>query len=161
MQLGFIFILIVSIFIAIFAIQNGNPVPVDLFLARYEMPLAVVMMACLIIGAVLVLILGTFRQVKKISESKELKNKIKVSDSEKVQFENNIKTMETEIKALKENNNVLSSKVSELESKNNEQSQTIVKLTEEIKENNIKLEAEIVEGAGSGLYNEKSEANSE
>lgn len=161
MQLGFIFVLIVSIFIAIFAIQNGNPVPVDLFLARYEMPLAVVMMVCLILGAVIVLILGTFRQVKKISESKDLKNKIKVFESEKTQFENNIKTMETEIQTLKENNNKLTSQVSELQVKNNEQMNTIAKLASDVKTNNITLETEIAEGASLRLDNEKSEAHSE
>jgi len=50
MQIGFIIILIIAIFVAIFAIQNGTPVPVDLFFARYEMPLAVIMMICLILG---------------------------------------------------------------------------------------------------------------
>nr|WP_300091752.1 LapA family protein [Sedimentibacter sp.] len=50
MQIGFILILVIAIFVAIFSIQNGTPVPVDLFLARYEMPLALVMMACIIIG---------------------------------------------------------------------------------------------------------------
>lgn len=161
MQLGFIFVLIVSIFIAIFAIQNGNPVPVDLFLARYEMPLAVVMMVCLILGAIIVLILGTFRQVKKISESKDLKNKIKVFENEKLQFENNIKTMEKEIQTLKENNNVLTSQVSQLQEKNNEQMNTIAKLAGEVKVNNIAFETEITEGAGLKLDNEKIEARSE
>ena len=56
MQIGFIIILIIAIFVAIFAIQNGTPVPVDLFFARYEMPLAVIMMICLILGAVIILI---------------------------------------------------------------------------------------------------------
>ena len=88
MQIGFIVILVIAIFVAIFAIQNGTPVPVDLFLARYEMPLALVMMACIIIGAVIVLILGTSRQFKKRAENKEIKNKIKTFENEKIQSEN-------------------------------------------------------------------------
>ncbi len=96
MQIGFIVILIMAIFVAIFAIQNGTPVPIDLFFARYEMPLAVIMMICLILGAIMVLILGTTRQFKKRSEQKELKNKIKTIEGEKTQIETNIKTLETE-----------------------------------------------------------------
>ncbi len=96
MQIGFIVILIIAIFVAIFAIQNGTPVPIDLFFARYEMPLAVIMMICLILGAVMVLILGTTRQFKKRSENKEIKNKIKTIEGEKAQMETNIQALETE-----------------------------------------------------------------
>lgn len=126
MQLGFIIILIIAIFVAIFAIQNGAPVPLDLFLARYEVPLAVVMMACLILGAIVVLLLGTVRNVKRRSETKELKNKLKTLENDKVLFESNAKAMETEILNLKENNNVLSLKVKELETKQKEQSEIIL-----------------------------------
>lgn len=38
MQIGFIVILIIAIFVAIFAIQNGTPVPVDLFLQDMKCP---------------------------------------------------------------------------------------------------------------------------
>lgn len=167
MQLGFIFVLIASIFIAIFAIQNGNTVPVDLFLATYDVPLAVVIIACLILGAVIVLILGTFRKVKKMSETKDLKNKIKVLESEKVQFENINKAMEAEIAELKANNSGHNSRISDLQTKTNEQSETILRLTRELeelkesKDNNSLLTAEIHEGAGLEVSNEKSEAHIE
>ena len=72
MQIGFIVILIMAIFVTIFAIQNGDFVAVDLFFARYQMPLAVIMLICLVLGAVMILILGTTRQFKKRSEHKEL-----------------------------------------------------------------------------------------
>lgn len=156
MQIGFIVILVIAIFVAIFAIQNGTPVPVDLFLARYEMPLALVMMACLIIGAVIVLILGTSRQFKKRSESKEIKNKIKTFETDKIQAENSIKAMETEIQTLKDNNAALIAKVTELEEKNKLKEDTVVQLTKEL--DSLKIETKIDEGAGSNLYNEKSEA---
>ena len=117
MQIGFIVILIIAIFVAIFAIQNGTPVPVDLFFARYEMPLAVIMMACLILGAVIILILGTTRQFKKRSEQKELKNKIKAFETEKAQSEINIKAIESEKQNLTNTNAELSTKVAQLNDK--------------------------------------------
>lgn len=150
MQIGFIVILIIAIFVAIFAIQNGTPVPVDLFFARYQMPLAVVMMICLILGAIIVLILGTTRQFKKRSE---YKSKIKSVESEKSQFENNLKAIEAEkTKAVSDLKTMVEEKakvVAELKSmeeekenyknKNLDLSAKIAKLEEEIK---IKAEAE-------------------
>ncbi len=161
MQLGFILVLIISIIVAIFAIQNGALVVVDLFFFQLKTPLAVVMMVCLIIGAIIVLALGAFRQVKKVSESKELKNKIKVFENEKIQFENSIKTMETEIQDLKNNNDLLTSNVTALQEKNNEQAEKIANLSEELKDkdNESAIHKVVVEGAGSELNDEESKAN--
>lgn len=156
MQIGFIVILVIAIFVAIFAIQNGTPVPVDLFLARYEMPLALVMMACIIIGAVIVLILGTSRQFKKRAENKEIKNKIKTFENDKIQSENSIKAMETEIQSLKDNNAALITKVTELEEKLKLKEDTVVLLKREIDE--LKTETNINEGADLNSNDEKSEA---
>ena len=132
MQIGFIVILIIAIFVAIFAIQNGAPVDVDLFFATFRTPLAVVMMTCIIIGAIIVLVLGTTRQFKKRSESKEIKSKLKTLENDKVLADNNIKAMEAEIQSLKENNNSLSLKNSELEEKNKLQTQENEKLRVEL-----------------------------
>ena len=138
MQIGFIVILIIAIFVAIFAIQNGTPVPVDLFFARYEMPLAVIMMACLILGAVIILILGTTRQFKKRSEQKELKNKIKAFETEKAQSEINIKAIESEKQNLTNTNAELSTKVTELSTK-------VAQLNDKIKLQEKELTAKVQE----------------
>ncbi|MGD9569287.1 MAG: lipopolysaccharide assembly LapA domain-containing protein [Sedimentibacter sp.] len=167
MQIGFIVILIIAIFVAIFAIQNGAPVDVDLFFATFRTPLAVVMMSCIIIGAIIVLILGTTRQFKKRSESKEMKNKVKTLENDKVLADNNIKAMETEIQSLKDNNSVLTAKISELEGKNKLQTETIGKLNNELdslkkEANTAVVESKIKEeGVETNSYNEKSEAQSE
>ncbi|HBD64588.1 MAG TPA: hypothetical protein DC038_09160 [Clostridiales bacterium] len=171
MQVGFIVILIIAIFVAIFAIQNGAPVDVDLFFATFRTPLAVVMMTCLIIGAVLVLILGTTRQFKKRSESKEIKNKLKTLEGDKTFADERIKAIETEMQTLKDGNSSLTTKVFELEEKNKSQaetietqSETIAKLNGELnvlKSQEIAAETNINEGIGTEIYNEKSEAEIE
>ena len=117
MQVSFIVILIIAIFVAIFAIQNGAPVDVDLFFATFRTPLAVVIMTCIVIGAVIVLILGATRQFKKRSESKDMKSKLKTLENDKVLTGNNIKSMETEINSLKDSNNSLTEKISQLDRK--------------------------------------------
>lgn len=167
MQIGFIVILIIAIFVAIFAIQNGAPVDVDLFFATFRTPLAVVMMSCIIIGAIIVLILGTTRQFKKRSESKEMKNKLKTLENDKTLADNNIKAMETEIQSLKDSNSSLNTKISELEEKNKLKTEEIDKLKNELDSLKAEANAAIVEsdikdeGIKTTDYDEKSEAQSE
>ena len=167
MQIGFIVILIIAIFVAIFAIQNGAPVDVDLFFATFRTPLAVVMMTCIIIGAIIVLILGTTRQFKKRSESKEMKNKLKTLENDKLLADNNINAMETEIQSLKDSNSSLNTKISELEEKNKLKTETIEKLKNELDSFKTEVNAAIVEsnikeeGIKTTECDEKSEAQSE
>lgn len=166
MQIGFIVILIIAIFVAIFAIQNGAPVDVDLFFATFRTPLAVVMMTCIIIGAIIVLVLGTTRQFKKRSESKEMKNKLKTFENDKVLADNNIKAMETEIQSLKNNNSSLNAKISELEEKNKLQTETIEKLNYELDSlksasNAAVAQSNIKDESIKTADDEKSEAQSE
>lgn len=165
MQIGFIVILIMAIFVTIFAIQNGTPVNVDLFFVTFETYLAVVIITCIIIGAVLVLILGTTRQFKKRSESKEIRNKLKTLEGDKLLADNNIKSMETEIQTLKDGNSSLSAKISELEEKNKVQAETIENLNHELEP--LRAQKALTEsntaneGAGTEIHDEKSEVQSE
>lgn len=181
MQIGFIVILIIAIFVAIFAIQNGTPVPIDLFFARYEMPLAVIMMICLILGAVMVLILGTTRQFKKRSEHKELKNKIKALEGEKAQIETNIQTLkaentesaakietfEAEKQALQSENTDFIEKVTQLEDKIRIQEEELTAKDQEIERlkiqniDEIQEDVEITDEGAIEIDNENSEAESQ
>ena len=179
MQIGFIAILIIAIFVAIFAIQNGTPVPMDLFFARYEMPLAVIMMICLILGAVMVLILGTTRQFKKRSEYKELKNRIKTLEGEKAQIETNIKTLEKEKadftakvdalekerQALQDENTGFIEKVTKLEDKIKFQEEELTGKNQEIEmlkiQNIDKFRVEIADEGTIQIDNENSETESQ
>ena len=167
MQLGFIVILIIAIFVAIFAIQNGTPVPVDLFFARYEMPLAVIMMICLILGAVVVLILGTTRQFKKRSEQKELAHKVKTFETEKAQHDISIKALESEKQNLMKANEELGAKITGFESKIKMQEELLadrVRELEAIKAQNIKANeniTEIIDEGAAETENENSEVENQ
>lgn len=167
MQIGFIVILIIAIFVAIFAIQNGTPVPVDLFFARYEMPLAVIMMACLILGAVIILILGTTRQFKKRSEQKELKNKLKAFETEKAQSEINIKAIESEKQNLTNTNAELSTKVAQLNDKIKLQEKELTAKVQELEtlktqtSSEIENVTEIIDEGVAQISDENSEVESQ
>ena len=180
MQIGFIVVLIIAIFVAIFSIQNGDIVSLDLFLTKVDLPLAVIIMVCVIIGAVLVLILGTTRQFKKRSESKELKNKIKTLENDKAIVDKTASDLEQEVQTLTEKNNEFSLKVSELEENIKTQKETIEILNNEVRALNkevvtlsnelesskaasdIVLDSETInESVGTELNDEKSEVESE
>lgn len=164
MQIGFIVILVIAIFVAIFAIQNGTPVPIDLFFARYEMPLAVIMMVCLILGAVIILVLGTTRQFKKRSEQKELKNKIKTFETEKAQNDINIKALETEKQNLKNTNEQLSAKITELNDKMKQKEEALIEKNRELeilKTQTYENVTETIDEGDAQIVNENSEVKSQ
>ncbi|WP_313340796.1 lipopolysaccharide assembly protein LapA domain-containing protein [Sedimentibacter sp.] len=159
MQIGFIVVLIIAIFVAIFSIQNGDIVSLDLFLARVDMPLAVIIMVCIIIGAVLVLALGTTRQFKKRSESKEMKNKLKTLEGDKMLADKTVKDLQQEIQGITEKNNELLLKISELEENSKIQKETIESLNNELE---LKNDSNTInESVGTELSDEKSEVESE
>lgn len=144
MQFGFILMLLLACFIVIFGIQNGTPVAIDLFVARYQMPLAVIMMICLILGALMILLLGAYKQFKKGSEIKGYKNQVKLLEEDKIQLDNNIKAMETQIINLKETNISLAKQISEFENKkedNSENGENSIKNADEIKLESIGIES--------------------
>lgn len=163
MQVGFIVTLIIAIFVAIFAIQNGDLVTLDLFLVRLQVPLAVVIMVCIILGAVIVMLLGTTRQFKKRSETKEMKNKLKTLENDKTLVDNNFKTLETEVNSLKDTNSSLTSKIAELEELKTTQINTIDMLNKELDSlKSAMIESNITnEGVELSINNENSEAQSE
>jgi uncharacterized integral membrane protein len=88
MQVSFILLLIVSIFIAIFAIQNGETVSIDLFFLKTEMSQALVILASVGLGALVAVVLSTFGKVKRLREIKSLNKRVKVLEDE----QNRLKT---------------------------------------------------------------------
>jgi uncharacterized integral membrane protein len=82
MQINFILLLIVSILISIFAIQNGDTVSIDLFFFKQEMSQALVILASVGLGALTAVILSAFGKIKRLRTIKSLNKKIKLLESE-------------------------------------------------------------------------------
>lgn len=74
MQLKFIFILILSVIVALFAIQNSAAVPVNFMMYHLEISQALIILISAIIGAIIAFSLGLMKQ---FSVSKSLKGKDK------------------------------------------------------------------------------------
>ncbi|HAE43441.1 MAG TPA: hypothetical protein DCG34_11095, partial [Clostridiales bacterium] len=111
MQLNFILLLIVSIFIAIFAIQNGETVSIDLFFMKREMSQALVILASVGLGALVTGVLSTFGKVKRLRENKALSKKLKTVEAEKNTVTTKLETTAAENVELQKINSDLKSEL--------------------------------------------------
>jgi len=91
MQLSFIIVLIISIFISIFAIQNGGNVTIDLFFAKYSVSQALVILISVGSGALIAGILGAFKRIKKSKEIRDLTKKVKSLEDESAMLKEKLK----------------------------------------------------------------------
>ncbi len=135
MQLGFILVLLLSVFIAIFAIQNGDIVSVDLFFASYKVSQALVILISVGLGAIIAGALGLFRRFKRAMNIKDLNKKISFLEEEKETFVENIKKLEQENKKLETFNTDLKSEIEKLE----DEIEQLPKEQEDIKSNIEKI----------------------
>ncbi len=76
MQFGFIISLVAAILVAVFAIKNGESVTIDLFFTTKEVSQAIVILISAASGAIIVAILGLYRQIKMSFKIKELTKKV-------------------------------------------------------------------------------------
>jgi uncharacterized integral membrane protein len=104
MQLSFIIVLIISIFISIFAIQNGGKVTIDLFFARYSVSQALVILISVGSGALIAGILGAFKRLKKSKEIRDLTKKVKSLEDESAVLKENLKDEENDKEELEKLN---------------------------------------------------------
>lgn len=114
MQFGFILALIISILIAIFAIQNGSVVTIDLFFASFQVSQAIVILLSTVVGAIIAAILGSLRQFKHFSITKELKNKIKLIESENMDMHKCASSYENDIQLLSDERDELKLELAKL-----------------------------------------------
>ena len=104
MQKNLIIILVLSIFISLFAILNAGAVPINLFFTSLEISVALVILISATIGAVIVFSLDTaskYQYRKKIKESQKYAEKM---EKEKEELEEKNRWYETELARQREQN---------------------------------------------------------
>lgn len=69
MQRKIMLVLIFALFIAIFAINNSNPVTIKLFTLEYEVSLVIIVLGAIAFG---VLLMGIFSSINQLKLKKEL-----------------------------------------------------------------------------------------
>ncbi len=77
MQLTYILALLFALIVAIFAIQNAQPVTVDFMFNQFQISLALVVLVSAFAGAIILGFLGIFRQVKAGFKIREMNSKTK------------------------------------------------------------------------------------
>jgi uncharacterized integral membrane protein len=89
MQLYFIFSLIASIIVIIFAITNATAVPVRVFFAEYELSLALIIFISTAFGAIIASMLGLVKLFKQRLQIKKLsnENQLLIEEQKKLQEE--------------------------------------------------------------------------
>ncbi len=124
MQSGFIFSLIFSVFIGLFALRNGGPVSIDLFFTQITMSQALVIIASALLGALVIYFLNFFKIIHFKKEIKTLNKK-----SETVEFD--IQLLNDKILILEEEKNGLMKIIDEKDSQIN----TLVDINTELPSN--------------------------
>ncbi len=77
MQITYILALLFALIVAIFAIQNAQPVTVDFMFNEFQVSLALVILVSVFAGAIILGFLGIFRQIKTGLKTREMASKIK------------------------------------------------------------------------------------
>lgn len=82
MQRGFIITLILAIVVILFAINNSQVVPVDFIFTEILLSQAIVIFACVLIGAIIASTFGIIRQVSLKKNIHKLESEIKSLEKE-------------------------------------------------------------------------------
>ncbi|OGO78929.1 MAG: hypothetical protein A2Y23_00310 [Clostridiales bacterium GWB2_37_7] len=114
MQLYFIFSLIASIIVIIFAITNAAAVPVRIFFAEYELSLALVIFISTAFGAIIASMLGLVRLIKQKLQIKKLhnENQALIAAQKKLQEEiSSLEAMQSTVPSNVENDPIIETEV--------------------------------------------------
>lgn len=141
MQLGFILVLIMSIFIAIFALQNGDTVSVNMFFAKYNVSQALVILISVVLGAIVAGALGLVKKFKKAMSIKELNKKIKFLEEEKESFKEKINKLEEENKKIEVFNTDLKADIQKLEAELENKNKSVEIINNDIDDNSDELQS--------------------
>ncbi len=139
MQFGFILALIISLLISIFAIQNGDLVTIDLFFGRYEVSQAIIILVSVFIGAIIAAILGSVKQFKNFTVTKDLKNKVKLFETEISDMHKSLAGYESDLQIVNDEKNSLKQELNALKEEYNKKIEEL----EQIQSNVVLTEAKI------------------
>lgn len=107
MQKQFIFLILVSIIVAIFALTNAEVMTVRLFFWTYQLSGSLVILISVALGALLVLVFGLYKSVKTQFTLRNLNNEVISVKASNESLNNRNKTLEQEIERLKAEVNTL------------------------------------------------------
>ena len=111
MQKQFIFVILVSIIVAIFALTNAEVMTVRLFFWTYQLSGSLVILISVALGALLVLVFGLYKCVKTKFTLRNLNNEVVSLKASNENLNSKNKALEQEIERLKAEVNTLQNTV--------------------------------------------------
>ena len=111
MQKQFIFVILVSIIVAIFALTNAEVITVRLFFWTYQLSGSLVILISVALGALLVLVFGLYKSVKTKFTLRNLNNEVVSLKASNENLNSKNKALEQEIERLKAEVNTLQNTV--------------------------------------------------
>lgn len=111
MQKQFIFVILVSIIVAIFALTNAEVMTVRLFFWTYQLSGSLVILISVALGALLVLVFGLYKSVKTKFTLRNLNNEVASLKASNENLNSKNKALEQEIERLKAEVNTLQNTV--------------------------------------------------
>ena len=111
MQKQFIFVILVSIIVAIFALTNAEVMTVRLFFWIYQLSGSLVILISVALGALLVLVFGLYKSVKTKFTLRNLNNEVVSLKASNENLNSKNKALEQEIERLKAEVNTLQNTV--------------------------------------------------
>ena len=107
MHKQFIFLILVSIIVAIFALTNAEVITVRLFFWTYQLSGSLVILISVALGALLVLVFGLYKSVKTKFSLRNLNNEVVSLKATNENLNSKNKVLEQEIERLKAEVNTL------------------------------------------------------
>lgn len=111
MQKQFIFLILVSIIVAIFALTNAEVMTVRLFFWTYQLSGSLVILISVALGALLVLLFGLYKSVKTTFTLRNLNNEVIALKATNESLNSKNTVLEQEIERLKAEVNTLQNTV--------------------------------------------------
>jgi len=111
MQKQFIFVILVSIIVAIFALTNAEVMTVRLFFWTYQLSGSLVILISVALGALLVLVFGLYKSVKTKFTLRNLNNEVVSLKASNENLNSRNKALEQEVERLKAEVNTLQNTV--------------------------------------------------
>ena len=111
MQKQFIFVILVSIIVAIFALTNAEVMTVRLFFWTYQLSGSLIILISVALGALLVLVFGLYKSVKTKFTLRNLNNEVVSLKASNENLNSKNKALEQEIERLKAEVNTLQNTV--------------------------------------------------
>lgn len=93
MQKNLIIALVFAIFVAIFSIQNAGPVSLAFFNWQFSISLVVVVLGSAVLGALIMWIIGSFKQLRLKKQKRNLINEKEKLKEEKIILEDELEEL--------------------------------------------------------------------